>query len=235
MSSRLILLFLLLLGLPAAPRAGQPDYLVAALENFNPNLPPDWAYTVQTTKGGETSVERYDPSLAAESHWTLLRLNNRPATAEESARYASYRIATSRSSHPTFLRSDIDQVTFRLIREDNERAVFAARFREGLADPLLAKLELSLTVAKATARIEAFGLELTEPHSPVLTVKMLSLRVDTTLATTGPNQPALPARTVSRFRGRVFFFKEIEEDVDSTYSDFVHVNLPAAASTSSLP
>jgi hypothetical protein len=219
-----LLLFLLLTLVARA--TGLPPYVSEALARFSPNLPPDWAYTITTLRGGEISVERFDPSLPVEKQWTLLVLNQRPPTPEENSRYTSYRISTSRSTQPTFLRSDIDLPSLRLLREDDTRAEFHGRFREGLEDPMLKNLELFLTIAKQPAAIEKFSIQLTEPYSPVLTVKMLELRVETSLLPPLPDRPDLPQRVTSRFRGRVLLFKSIEEDVESAYADFVQVRLP---------
>ena len=216
----LVLSFLVVLS---ASAGDLPPYLKEALSHFNPAIPPDLAYTITTQRDSEISVERFDPSLAGERQWTLLQRNHRPATAEENARYGSYRITTSPSTHAAFSCGDIDPNTLRLIHEDEDLAEFRAKFREDIKDPMLHQLELQLTVSKHRAAIERFVLVLTAPYSPVLTVKMLELRVETTLGTAVQDCPALPVRVTSRFRGRVFFFKSIEEDIQTSYSDFTSV------------
>jgi hypothetical protein len=222
MCKPVLLAALLLAVLAPVHAADTPDHLSAALDRFDPNIGPDWAYTIATSRGDEKSIERFDPSRAPDSQWTLLSLNGRAPTTEESARHSSYRIATSRSVQPIFFGRNIDRTSLRLVREDTTSWEYVARFRDDLEDPLLAKLELHLQVAKSPTRITSFTLELTEPHSPVLTVKMISLRVETTLAS-APDGPFLPFRTSSRFRGRVFFLKDIEENVDSVYSGYTRV------------
>ena len=217
------LFFIVLFTVLTARATDQPPYLQEALTRFNPAIPPDWAYTLTTQRGDESSVERFDPSRPTEQQWTLLQRNHRPATAEENSRYDSYRISTSPSARASFVRDDIDLQSLRLVREDETRAEYHASFRDDLKDPMLHRLELQLTVSKSRAAIEQFVLLLTAPYSPVLTVSMLELRVETTLSPPEEARPALPLRIISRFRGRVFLFKSIEEDVQTAFSDYVLV------------
>ena len=221
MRHRLLLIFLLV-GL-TAHATELPPYLKEALNRFNPDIPSDLAYTITTKRGEASAVERYDPSLPDERKWTLLQCNDQPATAEENSRNGSYRITTSPSLRATFRRDDIDLTSVRLIREDTERAEYQSRFREDLKDPLLHHLELRLTVLKKPAAIEQYVLQLTGAYSPVLTVKMLELRVEATFSPPAGDRPALPRRVTSRFRGRVWIFKSIEEDVQTDYADFTRV------------
>jgi len=46
-------------------------------------------------------------------------------------------------------------------------------------------------------------------------------------------RPALPLHIISRFRGSVLLFKSVEEDVQTTYSDFSRVvpHPPQSAAT----
>ena len=209
--------------------ADLPPYLNKALTRFNPSVPADWACTITTVRGSENAVERFDPSRPVEQQWTLLQLNHRPASKEEIARSSSYHISTSANPRATFTCSDIDLGSLHLISEDQEHAEFHATFRDDLKDPILHRLELQLFVSKTRAVIEKSVLLLTAPYSPILTVKMLELRVETTFDAPSPARPALPIRVTSRFRGRVFLFKSIEEDTETSYSDFTQVQpLPPA-------
>jgi len=221
----LLIVFLSALSLDAAEL---PAYLKTALIRFSPEIPPDYAYTLTTQRGSDISVERFDPSRSLDQQWTLIQRNQQPATADENARYGSYRITTSPNARATFKRGDIDLGSLHLIRETTTIAVYQGRFREDLADPMLHHLDILLTVAKDSATIEQYVLQLIEPFSPVLTVKMLELRVETTLTTRSSPGLALPQHTTSRFRGRILIFKSIEEDIQTAYSDFVRVTpLPA--------
>lgn len=215
------LLLLALACLPSLRAAPLPDYFNRALRAFGGDTPAGWAYTLTTTRGAETTVERYDPGRPPAERWTLLQRDGRAPTADESHRYRSYKTAHSPvTPRPTFARGDIDLGSVRLEREDAETAVFHGRFREDLDDPLLANLELRLTVAKASAHIARTELHLTTAYTPALSARILALSVIVTYTPPAPDRPALPASSESRFRGRVFFFKDVAEDLRITYSDY---------------
>lgn len=206
-----------------AQAADLPAYVKEALAHFHPDVPAGWAYDLTTHRANETSMEHFDPSQPIGRQWTLLQRNSLPATAEDSSRYDSYRISTSNNTHATFQRGDIDLDSVQLVSEDERVAEFRARFRSDLDDQMLRMLELQFTVVKQPAHIKQFVFQLTGPYSPVLTVTMSELRVETFLSAPEGDRPALPLRTTSRFRGRVLLFKHIAEDVETSYSAFRRV------------
>ena len=63
-----------------------PAYVREALSHFISDAPKGWAYTLTTTKGGDTSIERYDPGQPIGAQWTLLQRDGRSPTDEERAR-----------------------------------------------------------------------------------------------------------------------------------------------------
>ncbi|MBI2518368.1 MAG: hypothetical protein HYV95_15920 [Opitutae bacterium] len=204
-----------------ASAAGLPAPYRAVLAKLSADVPRGWAYTTTTTRNGDTSVERFDPARPHEEQWTLLARNGQPPTATEAARYRSYRVTTSTSTlRATFERGDIDPATAELVSEDDARAVYRCKFRQDVDDAMLNHLELTLVFRKEPAAVEKFTLYLTEPFSPVLGMKMQSLTVETTLSAATTESPALPRESLSRFHGRVLFFKSVDEEVRVAYSDF---------------
>ncbi|WP_415907725.1 hypothetical protein [Oleiharenicola sp. Vm1] len=222
MRPRFLLLLLLVPALAAA--AELPAYFGEALARFTSDAPRGWAYTLTTTRGGETSVERYDPSRPHGGEWTLLQRDGRAPTADELERYLRYKASsTPPTARATFEKGDLDRGTFQLLREDATTAEFRGRFRADLKEPLLAHVVLDLKFAKQPAAVETFTLRLAEPFSPTLGVKMTELEVAMEFSPPTADRPSLPRASRSRFRGRLFFFKTIEEDLRIVYSDFTRV------------
>jgi len=215
-------LFLVLPGFAFA--AELPVYFSAALAQFTSDAPRGWAYTLTTARGGETSVERFDPSRPKGGEWTLLQRDGRAPTAEEIERYLRYKASsTPPTARATFEKGDLDRGSFTLLREDAATAEFRGRFREDLKEPLLAHLVLDLKFTKQPASVQAFTLRLVGPFSPAIGVKMTELEVTMEFSPPAEGRPSLPRESRSRFRGRLFFFKSIEEDLRIAYSDFVRV------------
>jgi hypothetical protein len=208
--------------LPALASAAVPAYLREAINRFHAEPPAGWAYTVTTTRGNETSSERFDPARPKGGEWTLLQRDGRAPTADELERYVRFKAGnTPATARGTFERGDLDLDGAQLVREDAERAQFQVRFRADADQPLLAHVYLELTVRKAPATVEQCVLRLFETFSPALGVRMHELAVTTTLTAPTDDRPALPREVVSRFRGRMFFLVPIEEDLRIVYSDFV--------------
>lgn len=221
----LALFSLTLAFLPTRASAAElPAFFNDALAQFTSDAPRGWAYTLTTTRGDETSVERYDPSRPKGGEWTLLQRNGRAPTANEIERYLRYKASsTPPTARATFEKGDLDRGTFTVLREDAATAEFRGRFREDLKEPLLAHLVLDLKLAKQPPAVQAFTMRLAGPFSPALGVKMTELEVSMEFAPPTDDRPSLPRESRSRFRGRLFFFKSIEEDLRIVYSDFVRV------------
>jgi hypothetical protein len=214
----------LICGWLSVVAAELPAYFNEALAQFTSDAPRGWAYTLTTTRGSETSVERFDPSRPKGGAWMLLQRDGRAPTAEEIERYLRYKASsTPPTARATFEKGDLDHGTFMLLREDASTADFRGRFREDLKEPLLAHLVLELKLTKQPATVQAFTLRLAGPFSPAMGVKMTALEVAMEFSPPAEGRPALPRESRSRFRGRLFFFKSIEEDLRITYSDFVRV------------
>lgn len=198
-----------------------PDYFTAALSHLSNDAPRGWAYNLTTQRDADFSTERYDPSRPPGGEWTLLMRNGREPTAEERKNYQRYKASNaSPTARATFEKGDIDVTSVELVREDAERAQFVARFRADISAPLLQHVFLLLTIDKLSPRVESYELRLARPFSPALGVRMHELLVTMKLTPPTADRPALPSEMVSRFRGRLFFFVSMNENLQVTYSDF---------------
>jgi hypothetical protein len=217
--------FLGLLLMVNSGYAEMPGYLREALARFSPEVPREWAYTVTTEKDGRRTTERFDASRPPEEQWRLLLIEDRPPTPEELAKYFKYKAGQAPgATQATFQKGDIEPGRTELVSENAERAEFTCAFREEStnSDKMLGHLRLRLTVAKQQPHIEKFSLELREPYSPVLGVKMRELLVEMNFSPPDADHPGLPARSSSHFLGRIFLVP-VEENLRYTYSDFTRV------------
>ena len=202
--------------------AQTPDYLRAALAQFNPNPPAGWAYALETSRNDQAMAEQFDPSRPPGGQWTLRQLQGCNPTTEELEKYAQSRPAAgSGGMQANFKKEDIEPGSLKLIEENETRATFAATFREQSSGPdkMLGHLRLTLTVSKQPAYIERYVQELTEPYWPVLGVKMNQLRLEATFSPPAGDLPSLPLTLESHFTGRILFFAN-EEKLRLIYSDF---------------
>jgi hypothetical protein len=206
-------------------RAETPEYVRTALTSFSPEPAPRWAYTLTTVRNNDArSVARFDPTKPPIERWTLLELNGRKPTPAEANQYARARAGdtTPASAQGAFQKGDIDPASITMISEDAERGEFRCAFRAEAAgaNKMLGHLILRLTVAKQRPHVEQYALELKEPYSPVLGVKMRELRVTARFTAPSEGRPSFPSTQTSHFAGRWFFFS-MNEDLVLTYTDFV--------------
>lgn len=211
----------------ASTVAAVPDYVREALGKFSSEVPAGWAYTLTTVRNDDArTAARFDPARPPADQWTLLDLNGRAPTAKERTQYARARADGGNSSAPqgTFQKGDIDPASITLVSEDTDRGEFSCGFRAEAtgADKMLGHLHLRLTVNKRQPHVEKFALELREPYSPVLGVKMRELLVQMSFTPPGSDRPSLPAVNSSHFLGRIFFIR-MEENLTLTYTDLVRV------------
>jgi hypothetical protein len=202
-----------------------PGFLRTALDSFRAEVPPDWAYTLTTEREGRLITERFDPSKPPAEQWALLRTGGQAPTRADLENYFKYKAGQAPGAMPaTFNKGDIDPGSLALEHEDAERAEFTGRFREqsANADKMLGHVRLRLTVRKRPSYIEKFTMELREPYSPVLTVRMRELAVTMEFAPPGADRPSLPVTSSSHFLGSVFFMP-VEENLRFSYADFTRV------------
>jgi hypothetical protein len=199
-----------------------PGFLRTALDSFRAEVPPDWAYTLTTEREGRLITERFDPSKPPAEQWALLRMDGRIPAKADLESYQKYKAGQAPGAMPaTFNKGDIDPGSIELVREDPGRAEFTCKFRDqsANADKMLGHLRLRLTIRKLQPHVEKFTMELREPYSPVLTVRMRELVVTMEFAPPGDDRPSLPVRSSSHFLGSVFFIS-VEENLRFSYADF---------------
>ncbi len=212
-------LSLLAIALLAAPlsRAAGPVWLEKALDRFAQTIPPDCAYTVDLTRNGETTSERFDPSQPPATRWTLLSRNGRPPTAEDLELYRRQRQGVfDPAFNATIETRQLDRGSVRIVRGDEAQAAITIGFTPAAsdADKMLRHLDLSMVVRKEPAAVTAYTLKLREPYSPVLFVKMHEMSAGAEFDAEGR-----PVRTHSLFRGRIFF-KSVTEQVEARFHDY---------------
>jgi hypothetical protein len=198
-----------------------PDYLRTALDGLHTTVPAGWAYTLTTVRNDRSITERFEPAKPAATQWTLLDIEDRTPTADEMEKYQRARSSGPGGMQANFEKNDIDPGSLTLLREDDIRAEYSATFRETStgSDKMLGHLILRLTVEKQVPHVAAYALELKEPYSPVLGVKMNELRVEVRFSAPAPDRPALPIEITSRFAGRIFFIPT-GETLRLTYRDY---------------
>ena len=209
-------------GRAAGETDALPAYVGTALTHFSPAPPPGWSYTVTVRRGDHASVESFDPTRPPGQQWLLQLTDGRPPTASEVDRYARFRESTNAAVAPraAFERGDLDLAHAAVVKRDDDGVTLLCDFRGDIADPTLAHLELLVRVARATATVSSTLLRLKAPYSPVFSMKMEALEVETVYGPASEPDLAVPVTIVSRFRGSVFWFWSVSEDLRLSYAEY---------------
>lgn len=207
----------------AAAHAEKPSYRLEALATFSAEVPSGWAYTLKTERNEHQLVERFDPAKPLTEQWTLLLTDGRSPTPKDLTQYAKFKaVQPTGAAQATFQKGDLEPGSMALLSEDARRAEYRCSFREqsANADKMLGHVTLRLQISKQPAYVEKYTLELPQPYSPVLGVKMNELVVEVSFSPPADDRPSLPLRSISHFRGRMLLFP-VEENLRLTYSEYV--------------
>jgi len=208
---------LVALALSLAPLSGAPPaWLDLALARL-PAPSGAWpaACTLEIERNGQRSVEHFDPLAPPAAQWTLVERQGQAPSPEELAAYRQSRAAPATTPAPAGLvAQQIDRASLELVRESATHATLTGGFTEEAAatDKLLGRLTLTLLVRKDPAAVVYYRLELRQPFSPVLGVRMHELDAGAVYDAEGSVR-----RSWSRFRGRVFL-RPVVERVTATFA-----------------
>lgn len=233
---RLALLFLCVTALSAAPAAEIPPAVSAALANFRPEGPKGWSFTQRTTAEGRSLVEHYDSTKPEFSRWTLVTENGQVPTPEAAQRYREKFTRLTQNSGAPRLHQQIDLPSLRVLADTDERATYQARLKTTeTGDRTGAFLRALIVWHKSAASIESFTIENTEPFSPAFGVKIQEMRTIMAYNVPTPDHPALLTRVSTRLRGRAFWVKSLDADMEVTYADYTPARPRRAVSPDQRP
>lgn len=215
---------LLVLVFASTCLAGPPAELAAALKAFRADPPKGWSYTQTTTGEGRSTVERCDAGKPEFARWTLLEKDGRAPTAEETREYREMRSRRSRGGTAPSIVDRLDAAAAMLV-DDADRT---RRYRMPLqtaesGDRTARHLEATVTLDPASGAIVVIQLRNREAFSPTLGVTIQKMETTMTYAPPRADTPSLPQSVTTRVRGRAFWFKSLDADMDVTFSAYERV------------
>lgn len=221
MRTLLLLLFVAVgTALPAAS-ASLPDDLRAALAGYRAEGSKGWAFTQSTRAAGKSLVERYDPRLPEFRRWTLLQKNGRPPTEKEIAAYAEQQTRRSRGDTAPNVKEQIDEATGQRVEDDGTRAHWRFRLRTTDEDDRsAAHMAVTFVLHRPTGTIERMELASFEPFKPVTGIAIEQARTVVEYSLPDGERPTLLQRITVTLRGRAWWIKSLDDDMEVVYSDF---------------
>lgn len=225
---RLSRTFLLLsLAICAAAAAATPPppaidpVLETALKTFRTEGPKGWSFLQTTEAAGESRVERHDAAQPPFARWSLVQVDGRAPTADETTDYNEKATRRSRGGTAPHLNDQIDLATLTVVHDTPDRITYRARLKEGEDGDTTAKfLTATLVLHQPTGTIESFEIASTGPFSPVFSVKIAEMKTTLTYSLPEGDRPSLLQKSVTRLRGRAFLLKSLDADMIVTFTDY---------------
>ena len=234
---RFALPFLILfVTINAEPAADIPPAVSQALADFRPEGPKGWSFTQSTRAAGRSLVERFDSTKPEFNRWTLLAEDGKDPSPEAARRYREKFTRHSQNSGAPRLNQQIDRTTLTMLTDTPERTTYQARLKATEAEDRTAPfLRVVIVWHKSAATIESFAIENIAPFSPAFGVKIQEMRTTMTYTLPAPDRPALLDRVSTRLRGRAFWFKTLDDDMQVTYTDYAPTRIRRPPSSDQRP
>ncbi len=206
---------------PARDDAQPHAALETALKIFRTDGPKGWSFIQTTTSGEQSRVERFDAAQPEFARWTLLQVDGRTPTADESADYHEKLSRRSRGGTAPRLTDQIDLATLDVAADSPDRTTYHARLKEGEDGDATARfLTATVVLHKPTQTIESFEIASTGPFSPVLGVKIAEMKTTLSYSLPDDHRPSLLLKSTTRLRGRAFLLKSLDADMTVTFTDY---------------
>lgn len=218
----LLFVFLVIgVGASLASSAPIPEDLRTALANYRAEGSKGWAFTQSTRASGKSLVERYDPRLPEFRRWELLQKDGRTPTDKERQTYAEQQTRRSRGDTAPNVKEQIDEATGELIQDDGTRAHWRFRLRTTDEDDRsAAHMTATFVLHRPTSTIERMELASFEPFKPVTGIAIEQARTVVDYSLPEGDRPTLLQRITVTLRGRAWWIKSLDDDMEVVYSDF---------------
>lgn len=219
---RFALFLLSAVALTATPAADIPPAVRQAVADFRPEGPKGWSFTQTTRAEGRSLVERYDSTKPEFNRWSLLAEDDKAPTPEAAQRYREKFTRHSQNSSAPRLNQQVDHATLTMLADTGERTTYQARLKATEAEDRTGPfLRATIVWHKPTATIESFAIENIAVFSPAFGIKIEALRTTMAYTLPTPDRPALLTRVRTHLRGRAFWVKSLDADMEVTYTDYV--------------
>ncbi len=198
--------------------AGEPTLVEQALDRIGSASADEWAFTETTVTNGATIIKQHDPTLPEGERWTLIAVDGRRPTDEERKEI----LLDDGEDSDDELRAIITPNSLHLVDDSPTHATYS--FEPVAEDDedakLFANVDATLRINKDGPFVEAMEMRSRGPFSLRTGIKVREFLTLFTFVPVGPDGTVLPEVIDTRFLGRLFLVKKIDETARITYSDY---------------
>lgn len=214
-----VLLTLALASALSAFAEALPASLAGALEAFRADGPKGWAYTQTTIAGKESLEETFDPARPESERWALVAKDGRTPTADELKVYREGKSRRAGGANAPRIQDQINRTAATRLRAQGDLEWWRFPMQPGAADDSsAAHLEVTFCFHLPTLTVTSVEIASRESYSPVIGITITESRTLMTYSLPEPGRPSLLQKVNLRVRGRAFWFKSLDQDMEVTYS-----------------
>ena len=218
----------LLLLASSAFAESHEELIDRAFEALEDDLSARWSYT-QTQESGEgLYVGRYDPGLPESERWSLVSVDGRTPTDDETEEYLEDRAAEEEenSDEDDTFESIAKKESIALVEETDQHWIFSFEPAADSEDDLkfMESVHGTLKVIKDGHYVSELTLQNTGTIKPGKGIKIEKFLTRFRFAPVEDSESILPHSIQATVKGKAFFVVKIDETETIEYSDFKRVS-----------
>lgn len=221
--------------LAAVLRAEMPAELTAALAAFRADGPRGWAYTQTTSSTNHSMVETYDPMIRQPFSWKLIKRDGHAPTEKELNDYRN-RVAMRSNDGNVSVKDQIVPDSCRLVGETADTADYSFSLQPGAKEDRTAQfMTATFRLHRPSGTIVRVELANREPFSPMFAVDITEARTVMDYSLPSGETPSLLLSVRTRVRGRSFWFRSLDDELQVTYADHRFAGKKSPTATPAAP
>ena len=215
-----------------AASVGADDHVATvkdAFESLSGNFHEEWAFTRTETEADRELVGRYDPSLVESERWTLISVNGREPTTDESANYRQEMADEVGDDDEESDDEFVDYESLILIEDTPEHLVYrfspnfdadADEDEDEMGAKFMQHVVGTLTIAREGNYVQSMELRNERTIRPVFSVKIKEFLTHLQFGPANGVGPIVPLSVEVEVKGRAAIFVKIDERESVRFTDY---------------
>ncbi|MBN2282230.1 MAG: hypothetical protein JXQ65_16730 [Candidatus Marinimicrobia bacterium] len=200
--------------------AQTPEIVTAAFEKVNADTVHQYRFKKSVRASDNTQILQYDPTQEGSDCWQLISVNDQPPDKNQLREFYKEMSKNGKDSNKSLSFDTKDMKDFLLLQETSKIMEYAFAINGDEDDKMAENLKCSLCINKSDTTINRIAMLLTEPVSPMISVKIDEFRVEMVFDKIAETGSTLIKETQTRIKGKAMVFKEIDENVTEKYFDY---------------
>jgi hypothetical protein len=201
--------------------AETPAIIVQAFENMAADSIYDYSYTKTENDGETTKLIKFDATLNGDDCWTLISVNDRKPTKDELKDF--YKSVSYQGGNRRTMGVNSEKM-YDLTKIFEDDTYIEYKFKmygdDDKDEKMQQKMDNHIVINKADTNIAKITMTLTEPVSPMLSVKMEKMNIDILFTKMNDTGAYRIKQTTMEIAGKFAVFKKIDRTNVTKYFNY---------------